>query len=191
MKNIYIGFMVLIILLSAIVVFGDTSDVIINGRKVSNAQIEAIISKFGMSGQVTIPPGTYWYDDISGLWGMQGGPTLGQVWPGLDLGGPLQADASGGGTQVFINGRELHPKEVDYLRGLFGYVLAGRYWLNAMGIGGYEGGPPLFNIYQAARNNPKGGGYGYTRRTPFGSTGGDGNCSYYLHPSGSSVMNCN
>lgn len=86
---------------------------------------------------------------------MQGGPTVGQVWPGLDLGGPLQADASGGGTQVFINGRELHPVEVDYLRGLFGYVLAGRYWLNAMGIGGYEGGH-LFSIYtRRPGTNPK------------------------------------
>ncbi|BCS94814.1 hypothetical protein DSLASN_04460 [Desulfoluna limicola] len=50
MKNIFIGFMALIILLSAIVVFGGTSDVIINGRQVSNAEMEAIKSRFGSIG---------------------------------------------------------------------------------------------------------------------------------------------
>jgi hypothetical protein len=32
--------------------------------------------------------------------------------------GPLQADASGGGTSVFVNGRELHPYDVMALRQL-------------------------------------------------------------------------
>ncbi len=56
------------------------------------------------------------------------------------------------------------------------------------GIGGYEGGPAIFNLAAAGA---QGGMYGgTTRRTPFGGLGGDGNCSYFMHPNGSSVMNC-
>jgi hypothetical protein len=123
---------------------------------------------------------------------MEGGPTQGQILPGLELGGELRADASGGGTGIFFNGRELHPLEQAYLVQLFGYTVPGRYWLTWQGIGGPEGGPALFNIAAAASQaGGQGGGYGgYTRRTPFGSIGGDGNCSYFMSPDGSSVMNC-
>jgi hypothetical protein len=164
-------------------------EVIINGQKVTAQQIKDLQTGLGIpeNAQVEIPPGRYWYDPVSGLWGMEGGPTQGQILPYLQLGGQLQPDASGGGTNVFINGREIHMQEVEFLRGIFGYVNPGRYWLNWEGIGGYEGGPALFNLAAAMAAT---GGSGYTRRTPFGSIGGDGNCSYYMHPSGSSVMNC-
>ncbi|NIR42897.1 MAG: hypothetical protein GWN99_03350, partial [Gemmatimonadetes bacterium] len=78
-----------------------------------------------------------------------------------------------------------------YLQSIFGYVNPGRYWLNFYGVGGYEGGPAIFDLRAAAAAAGSGGVYGgQTRRTPFGGLGSDGNCSYYLHPSGSSVMNC-
>ena len=48
-----------------------------------------------------------------------------------------------------------------------------------------EGGPPLFNLVTAAQ--AQNGGNSYTRRGLFGSTGSDGQCSYYMHPNGSSV----
>jgi hypothetical protein len=122
---------------------------------------------------------------------MEGGPVQGQILAGLALGGPLQSDASHGTTGVFINGRQITFQEVAYLQRLFGAVMPGRYWLDSRGIGGYEGGPPQFDLGAAARTGGGSGGQGgYTRRTPFGGLGGDGNCSYYLHPDGPSVMNC-
>jgi hypothetical protein len=51
---------------------------------------------------------------------------------------------------VFVNGRELPPAEVAQLRQLYGTVNPGRYWLNAQGIGGYEGRPAQFNLPAAA-----------------------------------------
>jgi hypothetical protein len=147
--------------------------------------------QMGVPATSPIPAGEYWYDRTSGLWGKRGGPTLGQILPDLDLGGPLRADASGGDTGVFINGRQIHPVELGYLRQLYGTVNRGRYWLDTGGTGGYEGGPPQFHLGTAAAAKGGGGGYaGYNRRTPFGSIGGDSNCSYYLHPGGSSVLTC-
>jgi hypothetical protein len=169
----------------------EDAGVYVNGTLVTVDQIQALQQRMGIPSQAPIPPGRYWYDKISGLWGMEGGPTVGQILPNLELGGPLQPDASGGNTAVVINGRAIHPLEVAYLQRLFGYVIPGRYWLNPQGIGGPEGGPAMFNLMAAAAAAGGQGGYGgYTRRTPFGGIGGDGNCSYYLHPSGSSVMNC-
>lgn len=175
--------------LAAAEAFAQQDEVVINGKVVTAPQIEALQTRLGIpeDAQVQIPPARYWYDPVAGLWGMEGGPTLGQILPYLELGGQLRPDASGGGTDVFINGREIHVQELEVLNGIFGYVNPGRYWLNWEGIGGYEGGPALFDLAAAMA---AAGGSGYTRRTPFGSIGGDGNCSYYLHPSGSSVLNC-
>jgi hypothetical protein len=182
------------LLLCASLVTGSSvraQDVVVNGQVVTNEQMQAIQQRLGIPETAPIPPGRYWYDRFSGLWGMEGGPTMGQILPELDLGGPLQPDASGSGTGVFINGRELHLQEVAFLQQLFGYVIPGRYWLDWQGIGGFEGGPAAFNLRAAAQQAGAGGVYGgSTRRTPFGSTGSDGNCSYYMHPNGSSVMNC-
>lgn len=164
-------------------------NIIVNGSRLSAQEIQMLRQILGVPADASIPAGDYWYDNISGLWGKRGGPTLGQILPGLKLGGLLAADASDGDSGVFINGREIHRQELAYLQSLFGTVNRGRYWLNGWGIGGYEGGPPVFNLRAAAQSGS--GGYsGYNRRTPFGSLGGDSNCSYYLHPGGSSVLNC-
>lgn len=167
--------------------------VYINGERVTQREIAAELAQYGVPVSSPIPPGAYWYDKVSGLWGYEGGPTLGQVMPGLDVGGRLRSNASGGGTGVFLNGREIHRLEYVYLYRLFGYVIPGRYWLNAQGVGGPEGGPPMFNLVAAARQAGVGGGSGgggYNRRSLFGDTGSDGNCFYYNHPNGSSVSNC-
>lgn len=99
-----------------------------------------------------VPSGRYWYDPASGGAGVWGGPATAYLGPGLPLGGPMPANASGGGhgrlTAVFINGRELHPIDVQGLSRV-GPVLRGRYWWNASGWVGYEGGPALFNFYAA------------------------------------------
>jgi hypothetical protein len=111
--------------------------VVVNGRPLTPQELAAVGDG--------VPPGNYWYDSMSGLWGHAGGPTEGQVRAGLMIGGPLQADASNGDTGVFINGRQLPMIEVAWLRQL-GPVSPGRAWLTGQGVYGLEGGPPLGQI---------------------------------------------
>lgn len=138
--------------------------IVVNGRALSQTEVEQLVALYG---QVYV--GRFWYDPASGLYGYEGQAALGQLQPGLALGGPLQASASGGGsgmlTGVFVNGREIHPTELAFLQRLYGQVTPGRYWMNAAGLGGFEGGPAQFDVAQAAR---RAGVYG----------GGSG--SYYL-----------
>jgi hypothetical protein len=164
--------------------------VILNGAALTESDIASLERAYG----VPVQPGRYWYDKTSGLWGQEGGALAGQIHPGLNMGGPLRTDASRGNTGVFINGRELPMQEVQFLQQL-GPVLPGRYWMNAQGIGGAEGGPPLFNLgaaIAAQQRRGSGLGTGYNRTTPGGHLGSDGSCSYYFDPaSGSSVMSGN
>jgi hypothetical protein len=163
--------------------------VLVNREPVTQEQFAQQYARYGIALTVTIPDGAYWYDPASGLWGLEGGPSVGQMPPDLQLGGPLRADASLGGTGVFINAREIHLTEALFLQQLFGYVMPGRYWMNAMGIGGPEGGPAMFSI--AAAIQQRSGGAGYNRQGPFGSMGSDGECAYYMAPGGESVMTGN
>ena len=89
--------------------------------------------------------GAYWYDRVNGSWGRQGSGPSGQIQPGLDLGGPLHADASGGTTGVFINGRQLGFWELMRLRRITS-LPRGRYWLDANSNFGTEGGPARGNL---------------------------------------------
>ncbi|MBN1477721.1 hypothetical protein JXA47_13290 [Candidatus Sumerlaeota bacterium] len=131
---------------------------------------------------VTLPDGQYWYDSLSGLWGVWGQGSQGQIAAGLILGGPLPPNASGGGqgalTGVFINGRELHPTEVAHLQRIT-QVYPGRYWLDAQGNGGLEGQPMSFNLVtlaQQAQRQSQGGAWGSSTSDPQGNNyvGGDG-----------------
>ncbi|CAI5969621.1 unnamed protein product, partial [Closterium sp. NIES-65] len=67
-----------------------------------------------------IHPGNYWYDQVAGFWGEMGGPCLGIIPPGIEFGTPIPVDCAGGATRVYVNGRELHKKDLDRLmkRGL-------------------------------------------------------------------------
>lgn len=129
-----------------------------NGRPLDGAgqaelrRIEAVLGP--------VPPGRYWYDAMSGGAGVIGGPAAAYLGPGLALGGPMPASASGGGdgraTGVFVNGRELHRLDVAGLQ-QYGPVWPGRYWWDRFGNVGLEGGPMLFNFYavvqQAGRSS--------------------------------------
>lgn len=64
---------------------------------------------------VPIAPGRYWYDAVSGAYGVDGGPVVGQMLAGLSLGGPLRAGASRGTSGVFINGCQLTAGETAYI----------------------------------------------------------------------------
>ncbi|HEV7915142.1 MAG TPA: hypothetical protein VGP22_15360, partial [Albitalea sp.] len=165
-------------------------DITVNGVSLDERTIATLESAY----RTRLVPGRYWYDRRSGLWGLELGPSQGQIAPGLGLGGPLHPRASLGAragiTGVYINGREVHPQELVYLQRLYGTVRPARYWLDARGIGGYEGGPAQFDLRAQAISQQR--QPGYVRRGPGGNTGSDGQCSYYNDPSsGASVMTGN
>jgi hypothetical protein len=123
---------------------------------------------------VPVAPGRYWYDTVSGVWGIEGGPALGQIHPGLRLGGPLRRDASRGNTGVVVNGRELHAADVAALQRCV-RVIPGRYWVLANGVGGYEYAPASFNLAALCGSHGGGGGGSSTRCDNYGN--GQFNCS--------------
>ena len=126
---------------------GNVTTIIMNGVPLSYEQIVAY--------QINLPPGRYWYDRKSGLWGTEGGPFHGQISPNLELGGPMRADASRSKTGVFINGRQIHPDEVRFLIAYAGGPIPlGRYWLLWNGAGGLEGQPQSFVLGDPAPAAP-------------------------------------
>lgn len=119
------------------------SPVIVNGVALTVETLAALQTIY----PVPMQPGRYWYDAISGAYGADGGPVAGQMSPGLRLGGSLSADASRGTSRVFINGRQLTGGEKSYIEQACRTAVApGRYWVNAQGLGGFEGGPATFNL---------------------------------------------
>ena len=131
----------------------------INGQPLNAAGQAALRQQEARTGPV--PPGRYWYDPATGAAGTWGGPMSALLPPGLPLGGPLPAEASGGGhgrlTGVFINGRELHPLDVAGLS-RYGPVQPGRYRWDAQGQVFTESGAYLFNFNAVLAAQARGGG---------------------------------
>jgi hypothetical protein len=111
----------------------------------------ATLAQLEASYRTKLPNGAYWYDPVCGAFGAWGGPVLVILPAGLKLGGPVPANASGTGSGVFVNGRELHNFDVLYLQHLLGPIQPGRYFTDAYGNAGLEGGPILVNLLQAAQ----------------------------------------
>ena len=184
--------------------------VFVNNVEITPEEQERIRQQFGLS----LPPGRFWYDRLSGAWGLDGTPALGMTKPGLEIGGPLPEDAtvkrSGmlgflNRSRIYVNGRELAAAEGQWLAQVLlqGQVMLwpGRYRLDAQGNFSKEGGPPLLNLPQllaslqafAAMQQAFGGqgegGQGYQRATAGGYIGSDGQTAYFFDPaSGASVM---
>ncbi|HKE14023.1 MAG TPA: hypothetical protein VKB80_04085 [Kofleriaceae bacterium] len=163
----------------------------------------AVLLQIEAATRTRIPDGEYWYDPACGAAGIWGGPALAFLPAGLPLGGKVPAAASGGGrgrvTGVFVNGRELHPRDVQVLTQIYGVPpQPGRYWVDRAGNAGYEGGPAIINLVQAARQrwggSAGGAGGGWYHRT-WGAggdmySGSDGQSTYFFDSaSGCSVMN--
>jgi hypothetical protein len=126
---------------------GTSGAVFVNGAALDGETLQALQDLY----RVRVMDGRYWYDALSGAWGVEGGPTAGFLLPGLNLGGALSPDASDGGTGVFFNGRELHGQDALALRQLLGTVIPGRYSLDAYGNLSVENGPWILNLVQLAR----------------------------------------
>ena len=144
-------------------------NVYVNSVRLDENTLSALENYYGY-----IPDSHYWYDPASGLVGLQDGPSSGKIDAGLPLGGRLQANASGGGTGVLINGRELHIIEITYLQQLLGVVYPGYYWMDAQGNIGVEGGGFLFNLY-AVSNGSNNNGIPSHDHSLTGSVIGDSN----------------
>lgn len=120
---------------------------------------EESLQQLGQIYPVSIEPGRYWYDAVSGAYGREGQPIAGQMIPGLALGGPLAASASGGTSGVFINGRQVTGGEKAFIEQLCQTpVSPGRYWVMATGVGGFEGQAAFFNLAQCPGVPQQGGG---------------------------------
>jgi len=120
-------------------------EIVVNGQALADETVQQLQQVY----PVAIPAGRYWYDAVSGAWGREGEPIAGQMVAGLTLGGPLAANASRGTSGAFINGRQITMGEKAYIEALCQTpVIPGRYWIAANGVGGYEGGPPIFNLAQ-------------------------------------------
>lgn len=135
--------------------------VVINGRPLSSAQLADLEARL----RNNVPPGRYWFDARSGLGGPWG--SYARVYlPGLDF-GPVPADASGGTTDIFYNGRELSWPEAQFVAAILGIPEAaipqfvGRYVLEYNGDLFTEAGQYLGNLAAAA-----------AARWPSGSQGG-------------------
>lgn len=171
--------MLLPILLFAMAAAGPLSaqgtGIVVNGEEMPENSMRALEGLY----RVRMTPGRYWYDPRSGAWGVEGGPTVGLVLPGLELGGSLRADASNGTTLVWVNGRRLPWPDLVALQQLTGPVLPGRYWLDANGNAGFEGGPALVNLQQLAARSRSTAWSHHTRATD-AHVGGDGDFFYYI-----------
>ncbi|KAH7442416.1 hypothetical protein KP509_03G087500 [Ceratopteris richardii] len=89
------------------------SRVVVNGHVLTNAAIRKAEERAGK-----IRPGSYWYDCKAGFWGVEGGPCRGVLPPFiLELNFPMAVSCSDGDTQVYVNGRELHSKDLAILAG--------------------------------------------------------------------------
>lgn len=153
--------------------YGDRAEsgIHVNGVALSADTLRALQRAY----PVAIAPGRYWYDRISGAWGREGQPIAGQMIAGLDLGGPLRSEASRGSSGVHINGRHITAGEKAYLEQLCQVPIApARYWILFNGIGGFEGGPPNFNLGQCPGIAQQNSGPRSQSRT---YCDGNGNCT--------------
>lgn len=155
-------------------------DIIVNDVKWTENEIASFTKIYGMAPK----PGNYWYDAVSGLYGLAGQPAAGFLYPGHNY-GKLSPNASNGRTNVFINNRQLPQSEWLILSSICGtYVQPGYYWMDAQGNAGVQGNPnPWINLFAAARQNhySSGGGDNFWS-SRFGAGNSDGNSGYVNVP---------
>jgi hypothetical protein len=143
---------------------GGTRQITFNGKPATKQDLE-ILTRFEHAWGVQVPSGSYWYDNLSGAAGLWGGPTRGFLGAGLGLGGmQVPANASVGDkdthTGVFINGREIHPLDIQGLTQMLGQApWPGRWWVDGQGNFGPEGGGALGNVLQLAARRQGSGSY--------------------------------
>ncbi|KAM3413163.1 hypothetical protein ACQJBY_004375 [Aegilops geniculata] len=94
----------------------DSVKVSINGHPISERALRKAEKKAG-----PVSPGSYWYDQRAGFWGVMGHECSGIIPPFIkEFSYSMPKNCAGGTTGVLVNGRELHQKDFDLLvkRGL-------------------------------------------------------------------------
>lgn len=162
-------------------------NVVINDKRLTDEELARAEQTY----RIRIPDANYWYDRTLGSWGVKGQPTMGFIAPGLDLGGPLRPDASGGGTNVFVNGRELPPSDLAALQQITGPVPPGRYFITFQGLAGYEGGPAQWDLSALAARSGGGGSNTWQSRITGSSGFSDGTTGAVFLPNGGIVSTGN
>lgn len=159
-------------------------DVIINNTVMTKSQIQEILNRYGVEPK----PGNYWYDSVSGLYGVYGYPSYGFMYPGHKF-GVLSRNASSGNTGVLVNGRELPQSEWAVLSYILGtYIQPGSYWLDPQGNMGYANNSvPVVNLFAAARKNGyagkgSGGDNFWSSRFSAGNSNADNSQGYVSVP---------
>ncbi|GAB4857511.1 hypothetical protein Ancab_015419 [Ancistrocladus abbreviatus] len=92
------------------------TDVYVNGKLIQHHEVREAQKLAG-----PISPGSYWYDWHAGFWGAMGNRCLGIIPPFIqEFSFPMPVNCAGGTTAVYVNGRELHTRDLDLLasRGL-------------------------------------------------------------------------
>ncbi|KAK7264349.1 hypothetical protein RJT34_31956 [Clitoria ternatea] len=89
-------------------------DVRVNGEPLDRDQLMSLLNC--SDPPKGLKPGFYWYDKASGFWGKEGQRPCQIISPDLEIGGPLQKNASDGKTNVTINGREITKEELWILK---------------------------------------------------------------------------
>ncbi|PON82470.1 putative zinc-ribbon domain [Trema orientale] len=90
--------------------------VFINGQPIPDRLVKKAEKLAG-----PVSPGDYWYDFRSGFWGVMGQPCLGIIPPFIEeFNHPMPTNCGAGNTGVYVNGRELHQRDLELLasRGL-------------------------------------------------------------------------
>ncbi|CAH8351089.1 unnamed protein product [Eruca vesicaria subsp. sativa] len=65
-----------------------------------------------------VQAGKYWYDYRAGFWGVMGKPCLGIIPPFIEeFSHPMPDNCAAGNTEVYVNGRELHKRDLELLVG--------------------------------------------------------------------------
>lgn len=133
---------------------GQSTGVFINEKEISKEQVDGLKQMYGAAP----PPGRYWYDPRSGLYGYWGREAAGYIRPGHDF-GPLSPRASDGNTGIFLNGREIN-------------------------LTGIEGDPtPRANLVAAMQRAQGSNSNGYRWRDGSGATiTSEGNCTFAAIP---------
>jgi hypothetical protein len=158
--------------------------VVFNGVALSKEQLNEFAKTYGQKPG----PGNYWYDKRCGLYGIEGQPAQGFMYPGHEF-GDLVKNASNGNSGVLFNGREITQFEWMMLSQLLGTpVLPGTYWLDAQGNAGIQGNAfPLVNLFMATQQNAgRSGGAGgdnfWSSRYSAGNYTEDGSAGYVSVP---------
>lgn len=91
----------------------DSVKVSINGHPISERALKKAEKKAG-----PVEPGSYWYDYRAGFWGVMGRECIGIIPPFIrEFNYPMASSCASGDSGVFVNGRELHQRDLDLLVG--------------------------------------------------------------------------